>query len=350
MTDPRVSIVVLNYNGKKYLENCLSSIIKQNGPPYEIIVVDNASSDGSAEYVRSTFPSVRLVENDKNLGFAGGNNRGVEEAKGEFVVLLNNDTTVERGWLAELIAPLERGEAALVSSRVFTEGIDPRYYEKGGTLSLLGYNIMRVFDDDEMLFNATGCSMAFPRSLFPKPFDEDYFCYSEDAFLSFRARFKGLVVKQAPRSVVHHIGSATTNRISSRVTTFYQERNRLLNLLLFFNGKLILKLIPMIIVNFFARLLMAAFKSMRFRRQRRKSFIGILHAYLWLATHVPLILEKRRAVQMEKKVDDDRVLAWMSCKVANGENLGSRFLNAAAYAYCRLLGIRTLEALKASLA
>jgi GT2 family glycosyltransferase len=349
VSKPGVSIVILNYNGEQYLRECLKSVLSQEGIDFETILVDNGSADDSLSFVRSAFPGIRIVENHKNLGFAAGNNRGVEEARGEFVVLLNNDTKVEPNWLKELIEPLESGEAALVSSRVFTEGISPRYYEKTGTLSLLGHNIMRVFDDQRTLFYVTGCAMAFRRRDFPKPFD-DYVFYSEDVYVSLRARFLGLKLAQAPRSVVHHVGSGTAGRLSNRVTTSYQERNRLLNILLFFDAKLILKLIPMIIVNFFARLLMLAFQLMSFRKQRRKSFIGVLHAYLWLASHVPLILEKRRSLQKEKKVDDDSVLAWMSCKVANGENLGSRFLNAAAFAYCRFVGIRTLEVLKAGLA
>ncbi len=206
MPDPLVSIIILNHNGREYLERCLKSVRKQNGLQFEVIVVDNSSTDGSGAYVRQHFPDIHLIESDRNLGFAGGANLGVREAKGEYVVLLNNDTEVEENWLRELVAPLARDKVALVSSRVFTRGIDPKYYEKNGTLSLLGFNIMRVFDDEEDLFNVSGCAMAFRRTDFPKPFDEDYFSYSEDAYLSLRARFLGLRLKQAPRSIVHHVG------------------------------------------------------------------------------------------------------------------------------------------------
>jgi GT2 family glycosyltransferase len=315
----------------------------QKGIAFETILVDNGSTDGSLIFVRSAFPRVRIVENHENLGFAAGNNRGVEQARGEFVVLLNNDTVVEPDWLQELIEPLEKGEAALVSSQVFTEGISSRYYEKGGTLSLLGYNIMRIFDDQEALFYVTGCAMAFRRRDFPKPFDDDYVFYSEDMYVSLRARFLGLRLMQAPRSVVHHVGSGTAGRLSRRVITFYQERNRLLNLLLFFDKRLIFRLIPMILASFVARSMLAVLSLVMLDMRRRRSLLGILEGYLWLPFHIRKLMQKRRVIQNEKRVEDEDVIALMSCKVTNAENSLGRSLNRVAFAYCRLLGIHTIE-------
>jgi GT2 family glycosyltransferase len=338
-----VSVIIINYNGRRFLGACLESLRAQDYTDFEIIVVDNASTDGCADWLSEHYPEVKVVRAQRNLGFAGGNNEGVRHACGEWVVLLNNDTTVQPNWLRELIAPLIRGDAALVGSRVFTNGIDPRYYERGGTISLLGYNIMRVFDDPEVLFSANGCAMAFRRALFPEPFDEDYFFYSEDVYLSLRARFLGLEVKQVPRSVVHHMGSATTVKVPIRITTFYQERNRLLNLLLFFDKKLLLKLVPLFVADFFARLTMIVVGPLRFNKRPRKSLIGILHAYLWFVVHVRTVLAKRRGAQRQKHRHDNQVLAWMSCKWVNGENFPARLVNALAYSYCKLFGIRTFE-------
>ncbi|MBU4223242.1 MAG: glycosyltransferase family 2 protein, partial [Euryarchaeota archaeon] len=91
---PLVSVIIVNYNGKQYLKNCLSSLSAQSYPAIEVIFVDNASSDGSVEYVRKEFPSVRIIESKKNLGFAKGNNLGIREARGELIATLNNDTEV----------------------------------------------------------------------------------------------------------------------------------------------------------------------------------------------------------------------------------------------------------------
>jgi GT2 family glycosyltransferase len=343
VSSPRVSIVIVNHNGEQYLEGCLRSVLSQEGIGFETILVDNGSTDNSVTFVRSAFPNIRIVENHRNLGFAAGNNLGVEEARGEYIAFLNNDVKVERNWLRELIEPLESDRADLVSSLVLTEGISSRYYEKNGTLSLLGYNIMRVFDDRETLFYVTGCAMAFRRRDFPKPFDDDYVFYSEDTYLSLRARFLGLRLMQASRSVVQHVGSGTAGRLSRRVRTFYQERNRLLNILLFFENEMIMKLMPMIVVSFAARSVHAVFSLLIVDKRRQKSLLGVLQGYLWFPTHIRKVRQKRRAIHEEKRVKDEEVISLMSCKVTNAENLLGRVLNRMACTYCRFSGIRTVE-------
>ena len=97
-----ISIIILNWNGKHHLEECLSSVLKQTYKDYEVIVVDNGSTDGSQEYISSRFPSVSLICNDQNYGFCKGNNIGIKASKGEYIVLLNNDTVVEQDWLQQL--------------------------------------------------------------------------------------------------------------------------------------------------------------------------------------------------------------------------------------------------------
>ena len=104
---PLVSVVVLNLNGLRYLKGCLSSLSKQTATSFEVILVDNGSSDGSAEYVRNNFPSVRLIENKTNLGFAAGNNQGIRMARGKYIATLNNDTEVDSEWLKNLVEVME---------------------------------------------------------------------------------------------------------------------------------------------------------------------------------------------------------------------------------------------------
>src|SRR5512135_589839 len=99
---PLASIVIVNWNGRPYLDACLESVLRQEDGSFEVLLVDNGSSDGSADYVRRRFPGVNVIEAGANLGFAGGNNLGVRHAGGDLVVLLNNDTIVQPGWLAGL--------------------------------------------------------------------------------------------------------------------------------------------------------------------------------------------------------------------------------------------------------
>ena len=345
---PVASIIIITCNGRETLGPCLRSVLAQDMRGFEIILVDNGSTDGSAEMVSRRYPRVRVVRMGRNAGFAGGNNEGLRRARGKWAVMLNDDTVVEPNWLRELITPLERGEAELVSSRVYTRNVDPKFYEKNGSLSLLGYNIMRVFDDPEALFNITGCAAAFSRRLFPVPFDVDYFFYSEDVYLSLLARFKGYRIMQAPLSVVQHVGSSTTGKMQVRFITFCQERNRLLNLLLFFSGSVLLRLLPLVLLDFAAKTALAALGSLKSGKRRRKSLAGVLEAYAWLATHGSLVRAKRRDIQRQKRVRDEAVLSWMSCKFVNGEGLLSRLANLPATIYCALVGLRTVEFKKAA--
>ena len=115
---PRASVIIVNYNGREYLEECLHLLLNKDCRDYEVILVDNASTDGSAEYVEQAFPEVLVIRNEVNQGFGQGNNVGVQWAKGEYLAFLNPDTVVELGWLEALIAALEADPlAGLATSR-----------------------------------------------------------------------------------------------------------------------------------------------------------------------------------------------------------------------------------------
>src|SRR5512138_986543 len=118
MTLPEVSIIIVNWNGRRFLDACLDAVAAQEGVNAETILVDNGSSDGSAAYVRERFPWVRLLALDENRGFAGGNNAGVREARGRFIALLNNDTVAEPGWLKALLNAVGADDSVLASSKV----------------------------------------------------------------------------------------------------------------------------------------------------------------------------------------------------------------------------------------
>ncbi|HAP35973.1 MAG TPA: hypothetical protein DCQ28_08550, partial [Bacteroidetes bacterium] len=127
-----------------------------------------------------TFLKPSIIKSNKNLGFAGGNNLGVKNAKGELIVLLNNDTVVHQGWLQGLANAITNENVAAASSLIKTEGIPDKYYEKNGSINFLGHNIMRIFDEPTDIFFAGGASMIFKKDIIGVPFDEDYFVYGED--------------------------------------------------------------------------------------------------------------------------------------------------------------------------
>lgn len=334
--EPRVSIVIPNYNGREHLEKCIPAILEQSHRSFQIIVVDNHSSDGSSEFLSAHFPQVKVLPQSVNLGFAGGCNRGVATAIDDLVVLLNNDTVVEPNWLAELVRASEPEEVAVVGSRCLTQGVPPAYYKMNGTLNLLGYNIMRIFSDLRQVFYVSGCAVLIKKKLLPVPFDDDYFLFAEDVYMGWRARLLGYRVLQSPTSVVHHVGSATTSKQRRGFVLYHQQRNRVLNLFLFYEGKTLLKLLPLLVLDMLGKVIEGL-------TVKPGTFQALLKGYLWLLFNSRRVLEKRRRIQSERRIPDREILKWMSCKLVNTEGRGGRFLNGLSRRYCRLLKLHTVE-------
>ncbi len=327
---PLVSVVIVNYNGGDVLAPCLRSVYAQPYLPLEIIVVDNGSTDGSRALLRREFPGVRVLAQERNLGFAEGNNRGVASAAGDCVVLLNNDTEVTAGWIPALLRLLDVPGVAAVTSRVVTDGVPKEYYAMNGTVNYLGYNIMRAFSDLSSVFFAGGASLMFRKSVVGTPFLPEYFLYQEDLFLSWRLRLAGYDVRMAQESVVYHRGSVTSRKQPGRLVTYYQERNRLLNCLLLYSPVTLLKISPLAVADALAKILLSILT-------RRKSFVGIVHSYLWCLTHWCWISICRKSLQAGRRVADRDILKWMSPRIVEGNGIAARCLNACARTYARIV-------------
>jgi GT2 family glycosyltransferase len=341
-----VSIIILNYNGKEFLKDCLNSVFTQSFADFEIIFVDNGSNDDSLEFVKNNFTDsrLRIFSAEKNLGFAGGNNFGLKYAKGSFIVLLNNDTVVEKDWLKILIDTIESDEQiGIVQSLVYTEGIPEKYYKKNGTINLFGHNIMEVFDIDENgtgeIIQATACSLIVRKDLLDKTgglFLDEYFLYAEDTFLSLKAKFAGLQLLHNSKSVVHHKGGGTTKKQISSDIYYYQERNRLLNFFLFFDSIFIIKYILLFILNYKLKFFYCLFSG-------RYSMKGLFRSYFWFLGNIKWIKNQRRIIKSYKIVSDNDILKLISCKIFNGNNIFERVINSIILLYCKLTGIKVFE-------
>lgn len=330
--EPRVSVVIVNFQGLPLLKPCLESVFRQPYRNIEVILVDNGSTDGSVEWVTAHYQRVVLIYNRENAGFARANNQGTAAATGDVIVLLNNDTVVSDGWIPGLLNMLEQPGVMVVTSKVVTEGVPDRFYEMNGTINYLGYNIMRHFRDLSQVFFAGGASLAFRKIDIGVPFLPEYFLYHEDVFLSWRVRLAGYDVRMAQDSVVHHVGSASTGRQSSSFVTFYQERNRLLNALLLYDTLTLAKITPLIVLDFAAKCAASLLLS-------RKSFTGILRAYLWPIVHVRWLCSQRKALQGSRKVSDSEILSLMSSKLIDGDSSAARVINRVAACYARATGL-----------
>lgn len=204
----------MNWNGKHLLEECLGSVLGQSFKDFEVIVVDNDSSDGSAEFVRREYPGVKLVENRSNTGYAVACNMGVRAAEGDYAVLLNNDTRVDGGWLKSLLAPLERDPSigAVGAKLLFYD--NPKYINSVGTFvsvfgfsGSLGDSLPRdAYNKEVELFAPCGGAVAVRRKLYLEVAGiyEPYFLYEDDVDLGWKVWNAGFRVVLAPDAIVYH--------------------------------------------------------------------------------------------------------------------------------------------------
>jgi len=229
-----VTVIVLNHNGRQWLGPCPDALRSQDARGFEVIVVDNASTDDSVVLVGNNHPEVRIVALSANLGFAAGNNAGAREARGRMLAFLNNDTVVQPGWLEALRRPFnENASIGLTTSRiVFLDDPDvidsagDGYLRAGGGFKRRhGQPATRAAESGEV-FGACGAAFMVRREVFEDlgGFDEDFFMVYEDVDLSYRARLRGHRVWYAADAIVHHAGSASLGTISARAV-FLGQRN-----------------------------------------------------------------------------------------------------------------------------
>lgn len=234
---PLVSIIILNWNGEKHLAECLRSVLNTTYKPTEVIVVDNASSDNSLEVL--SFFSVKVVRNEKNVGYAAGNNIGFQHAKGKYVVTLNNDLKVAPTWLDLPVKRFEEDpQLGIVSCRQMEysnpEIIDTLYITASDFLLPSPAGFGKVFDHfpeynrERYVFGANGASAVYRREMLDRIglFDERFFAYHEESDLCMRAFLNDWKCLYIPSSVIFHKGSASFVK-KSRTFFYYHERNRI---------------------------------------------------------------------------------------------------------------------------
>ena len=243
--DPSVFIIILNWNGKDDTLECLASLANPGHSNFRIVVVDNGSTDGSAQAIRSRFPDVTILELAQNLRFAGGNNTGIAfalENGADGVLLLNNDTVAEEGFLGPLVERMQSDDRiGMVAPKILYYAPPDRIWFAGarirywlGTMAHIG-----IREEDRGQYNvhgetdyATGCCVLVRKSVIETAgmLDESYFMYAEDADWSVRARKNGFRIMYEPRSEIHHKVSVSAGGNLS----LFKLRNKYISQMKFF--------------------------------------------------------------------------------------------------------------------
>jgi GT2 family glycosyltransferase len=229
------SVVVPNWNGGRYLPTCLDALLRQTYPQVEVIVADNASTDGSQALIRERYPTVKLVELPENRGFTGACNAGMEASGGEFVALLNNDTEVDGGWAAAVVSAFERHpEAGSVASKMLLFDRRDHIHTAGDYFTVDGRAGNRgvwqkddgQFDREEYVFSACGGSAVYRRAMLDQIglLDDDFFFSLEDVDLGWRAQWAGWRCLYTPSAIVYHHLAATGGGVTA---SYYDGRNLL---------------------------------------------------------------------------------------------------------------------------
>lgn len=317
MLFPRLSIVILNYNGAPFLERCLSSLKKQTLAGVEVIVYDNLSTDRSRDILRkSKYAWIKVIESPQNLFFAKGYNQAIQHASGEILFLLNNDTWVKEDCCEQIVAGLEDGVGAYAPRQMDYEGNN--IIEQGVAVDKYGFPFQ---DRREPFFYAEGSGLVIRKELFEEMggFDENMVMIFEDNDLCWRLRLKGYKIKPLPNAIFYHKGGATIGGAATTGTLqkgdyhtsimkrYYGEQNQLRTLLKNYSAwSLVIKILPQF---FLWKMLEVGYWVLRGRL--RMVFRVYVKALLWNMVHLRNTLHARRNIQKSRVVPDKEIRSSM---------------------------------------
>jgi len=303
----KVSIIIVNWNGKRLLSECLNGVKEQTHKSFCTILVDNGSNDGSVDFVKHHYPDVKVIELRENLGFSKANNIALRGVETQYVALLNNDAVPDRRWLEMLIDSLEAfPNAGFAASKMLLYENPERIDRAGDAYTIAGVGLLRgrgetsgCYRQKEWIFGACAgaalyrCGMLQDIGLF----DEDFFLVHEDVDLSFRAQLRGYKCLYVPEAVVYHKASKSIVHDSS-ASVYYGHRNLEWAYIQNMPGWLIVKtIIPHIIYD------MGAF----FYFTTSGNVLPFVKAKYHAAKGLKRALEKRRRIQDSRKVGDDYI-------------------------------------------
>lgn len=311
MNNKSLTVVIPNFNGKELIRRCLSSLSKQKYNDFQIIVVDNGSTDGSVEQIKKDFPKVKIIAFDKNTGFAHAVNAGIKESTAPYVFLLNNDTELDPHCLNYLVSSAkEKKDVGFVTAKFLDFHDRTKIQNATDQIDVSGHLIIKgenrkddpEYNKEGYTFLASGGGTLIKREVFEHVgyFDDDFFFYMEDADFFLRAQIAGFKGWYQPKAVVYHIGRATSSK-RPKWSEYMVFRNMTMVIIKNFPIRLIIK-------DFnWLKILLVHFNTIRFLTFRN-NFLGVIKAEAFILKSLPSLFKKRAQIQKSKRVSDQYII------------------------------------------
>lgn len=312
---PAASVIIPHLNGLHHLDDCLSALRRQTFDDFEIILVDNGSSDGSQAYLQGEFPEVKLLQLDRNQGFTGACNAGYAAAHGQFILLLNNDTEVDAAWLAAIVDAFGRHpNVGIVASKMMLFDRRDHFHTAGDFYRLDGRPGNRgvwqrdrgQYDREELVFSACGGAAGYRRRMLEEIgfLDKRFFFSCEDVDISWRAHLSGWDVLYVPSAIVYHKLKASSG--TGPISSYHDGRNTLY---------VIWKNYPTTLLRRHWRAILRAqlkISAEALRAWRGRAARARLRGQIAGALGLPRMLPQRRKIQSSRRIDDESLTLLMA--------------------------------------
>ncbi|MFC1649092.1 glycosyltransferase family 2 protein [Patescibacteria group bacterium] len=308
MNNPLVSIVIVNFNGKKWLKDCLTSVFKQTYKNYEVIFVDNNSSDESVDYVKKNYPKVKIINNHVNTGFAGGNNLGFSKSSGEYLLSINNDTKFGKHFLEKLLKSFENSNISIAQPKIISMDsgkIDScgSYWTDSSFLYYIGNDKnpdLKKYNKPFPVFSIKGVALLVKREVVEKIglFDVDFWSYYEETDLCQRAWLSGYESWYWPEATIYHAMGGTSLNFDNEFIQFHNFKNKLCSILKNFSAPELIKVLSV-------HVSISTMLSITWLFQGRfKHSFSLYRALAWNVLNIGKTYQKRVRVQSMRKMRD----------------------------------------------
>ena len=316
-----VSVIIINWNGKHFLEECLKSLYRQSYKTIEVIIVDNGSTDGSIEFIEKKYPKAIVIKNSKNKGFAEANNQGFRIAHGEYILFLNNDTKVTNNFLTNLVKKIETNpKIGVIQSKILLMD-SPEFLDSvGGYLTPTGFlyhyginkKVSVKYSKEIAVFSAKGACMLLRKSVGNKIalngdiFDKDYFAYFEETDMCHRVWIAGYTILFDPESVIYHKMGGTSSKMDNAFIQFHSYKNRIRT---YIKNLEAINLIMILLIHV---PICIGYSFVYLCSGKVQLFYAIYKAFFWNLKYLPQTIELRVMIQTKiRRVKDASIYPFI---------------------------------------